>query len=96
MILLNIEKDWIQYLVSFSKHNLDFEEAPTSRELTLSYQGNNFEFRSTNSKDTNPSNSEAPTPRDPTLSFKAPTLFVWGSNLQGTNPPGSNPLLYFF
>jgi len=34
---------------------------------TLPYQGTNLEFRSTNSKDNNPSNSEAPTPRALTI-----------------------------
>ena len=35
--------------------NLDFDEAPTSRVLTLSSQGTNLVFRSSYSKDTNPS-----------------------------------------
>ena len=35
--------------------NLDFDEAPTSRALTLSSQGTNLVFRSSYSKDTNPS-----------------------------------------
>ena len=48
-----------------SKLQLGFDEAPT-----LSCQGSNVGFRSTNSKDTNPSNSEAPTLRALTLSFK--------------------------
>ena len=34
--------------------NLDFDEAPTSRALTLSSQGTNLVFRSSYSKDTNP------------------------------------------
>ena len=34
--------------------NLDFDEAPTSKALTLSSQGTNLVFRSSYSKDTNP------------------------------------------
>ena len=53
-----------------SKLQLGFDEASTSRTSTLSCQGTNLGFRSTNSKDTNPSNYEVPTPRASTLSFK--------------------------
>ena len=35
--------------------NLDFDEAPTSRDLTLSAQGINLVFKISYSKDTNPS-----------------------------------------
>ena len=48
----------------------------TPRAPTLSCQGTNLGFRSTKSKDTNPSNSEAPTPRDLTLSCQD----MFGSN----------------
>ena len=52
----------------FPSTNLVFCEAPASRARTLSCQGTNLGFRSTNSKDINPSKSEAPTPRALTLS----------------------------
>ena len=53
----------------FPSTNVVFCEAPTSRATTLSSQGTNLVFRSTKSKETNPSNSEAPTPRSLTLWF---------------------------
>ena len=56
--------------IYFQAPTWTFCEAPTSRAPTLSCQGTNLVFRSTNSKDTNPSNFEGPTPRAPTLSFQ--------------------------
>ena len=56
-------------------------EAPTSRAPTLSCQGTNLEFRSTNSQDTNPFSYEAPTSRAPTLYCNCLDLFGCNSLL---------------
>lgn len=63
-----------------SKLQLGFDEASTSSASTLSHQGTDLGFRSTNSKDTNPSNSKASTPRAPTLSFKMNQVKILSSH----------------
>ena len=75
--------------------NLVFCEAPTSRAPTLSSQGTNLVFRSTNSKDTNPSNSEAPTPRAPTLSCQGTYLVCFRLQPSGYQPYGIQPTTIF-
>ena len=76
--------------------NLVFCEAPTSRAPTLSSQGTNLVFRSTNSKDTNLSNSEAPTPRAPTLSCQGTNLVCLRLQPSGHQPSGLQPTAIFY
>jgi len=78
----------------FPSTNLVFCEAPTSRVPTLSSQGTNLVFRSTNSKDTNPSNSEPPT-RAPTLSFQGTNLVCLRLQPSGHQPSGLQPTVIF-
>ena len=75
--------------------NLVFCEAPNSRAPALSSQVTNLVFRSTNSKDTNPSNSKAPTPRSPTLSFQGTNLVCLRLQPSGHQPSGLQPTVIF-
>ncbi len=80
---------------NFPSTNLVFCEAPTSRAPTLSCQSTNIGFKSTNSKDTNPSNYEAPTPRDSTLSFQGTNLFCSRLQHLGHQPSRLQPTAIF-
>ena len=95
MIFTINQVQYIQGSNLFPRTNLVFCEASTFRAPTLSCQGTNLVFSSTNSKDTNPSNSKAPTPRASTLSYQGTNLVCSRLQPSGHQPSRLQPTAIF-